>query len=88
MNAQSLRKLSAEGLVNGLDYNCSEGLDFCESCTKAKHHRSSFPGCGGTRAEETLGLVHTDVCGKLDTKSLGGAQYFVTFIDDATRLIF
>ena len=24
---------------------------------------------------------------KLDTKSLGGAQYFVTFIDDATRYI-
>ena len=32
-------------------------------------------------------MVHTDVCGKLDTKSLGGAQYLVTFIDDATRYV-
>ncbi len=42
---------------------------------------------GGTRAKEPLDLVHTDVCGKLNTKSLGGAEYFLTFIDDRIRYV-
>ena len=34
-----------------------------------------------------LSLVHSDVCGKMSTKSLGGAEYFVTFIDDKSRMV-
>ena len=29
--------------------------------------------------------VHSDVCGPLQTQSIGGAKYFFTFIDDYTR---
>ena len=29
--------------------------------------------------------MHSDVCGKVNTKSLNGSQYFLTFIDDKTR---
>jgi transposase InsO family protein len=29
--------------------------------------------------------VHTDVCGPMHTRSLGGAYYFLLFIDDFTR---
>ena len=32
-----------------------------------------------------LRLVHSDVCGPMQTQSIGGAKYFVTFIDDYTR---
>ena len=32
-----------------------------------------------------LEIVHSDVCGKLNTPSLGGAEYFLTFIDDYTH---
>ena len=34
-----------------------------------------------------MGLVHSDVCGKLNEKSLGGAEYFLTFIDDKSRYV-
>ena len=34
------------------------------------------------RANTVLNLVHSDVCGKMSTQSLGGAEYFLTFIDD------
>lgn len=30
-------------------------------------------------------LVYFDVCGPMKVKSLGGASYFVIFIDDASR---
>ena len=48
-------------------------------------HRHPFPTDGGKRSSQVLGLVHSDVCGKLNEKSLGGGQYFLTFIDDKTR---
>ena len=36
---------------------------------------------GGKRCDKVLGLVHSDVCGKIGTQSLSGAEYFLTFID-------
>jgi len=35
-----------------------------------------------------LELVHSDVCGPLETPSLGGSRYFVTFIDDFSKWTF
>ena len=37
--------------------------------------------------KELLGLVHNDLCGKINTQSLGGAEYFLAFIDDKTRYV-
>ena len=31
--------------------------------------------------------MHSDVCGKMNTQSLSGAEYFLTFIDDKTRYV-
>ncbi len=39
--------------------------DFCESCVAGKHHRSMFKTNGRKRAVDPLGLVHSDVCGKM-----------------------
>ena len=52
-----------------------------------KHHRSSFPKSGGRRATKLLEIVHSDVCERLEAKSLSGAEYFVTFIDDESRYV-
>ena len=85
LGAQGLRQLAVGNLVDGFDYNTSKHLNFCEPCTEGKHHRSPFPVGGGKLADELLDLVHSDVCGKLNAKSVGGAEYFLTFVDDKTR---
>ncbi|KAL4367551.1 hypothetical protein GQ457_05G023190 [Hibiscus cannabinus] len=36
----------------------------------------------GERASDLLGLIHSDVCGPMNTKAGGGYQYFITFTDD------
>ena len=46
-------------------------------------HRAAFHTHPPSRRKNTLDFVHTDVC-SMDVRSLGGAQYFVTFIDDFT----
>ena len=87
LGARSLQKLARDELVEGLDYDPKKEISFCESCTEGKHSRSPFPTCGGKRSEEPLGLVHSDVCGKMNAQSLSGAEYFLTFIDDKTRFV-
>ena len=69
------------------NYKLSKQKLFCEPCAQGKLHRSSFPKDGAKRAEKPLKLVHSDVCGKMNTKSLGGAEYLLTFIDDKTRYV-
>ncbi len=61
-------------------------LDLVHS-VHGKHHRTPFPVRSETRAKGVLDLVHSDVCGKLSPKSIGGAEYFVTFIDDRRRYV-
>ena len=79
--------MARDRLVDGFDYDPQQKIDFCESCVDGKHHRSRFPIGGGKRSDEILGLVHSDVCGKMSSQSLSGAKYFLTFIDDKTRYV-
>jgi len=83
LNMASLMELDA--MVDGM--NLKEMLlhNICEGCVKGKHQRTSFPKDGATRATQLLEIVHTDVCGPMKTTSHGGAQYFLTFIDDFSR---
>jgi hypothetical protein len=49
---------------------------------KANMKRTSFSKDELTKASKLLDFVHSDACGLMKTISHGGAQYFVTFIDD------
>lgn len=58
----------------------------CETCVKGKLARKPFNSIG-TRASEFLELVfHTDVCGPMSVNSMGGAKYFLIFIDDYNKM--
>lgn len=49
-------------------------------------HKAPFPvrpDC--EKANEPLDLIHSDVCGKINCKSLVGPEYFSTFVNDKTR---
>ena len=81
---QNLQRIARERLVRRFDYDLSNKIGFCETCVGGKHHRTPF-GSSTTKTTEALELVHSDVCGKMQVKSLGGAEYFLTFTDDKTR---
>ena len=62
-------------------------LESCEHCLAGKQHRVSFKRSDDAkRRKQILDLVHSDVCSTSE-RSLGGAQYFVTFIDDHSRKV-
>lgn len=57
----------------------------CESCQFAKHHRlSSLPRIN-KRVSHSFELVHSDVWGPCSVLS-NGFRYFVTFVDDFSRM--
>ena len=87
LGARNLERIAKEQLVDGFDYDAAKTPSFCEPCVDGKQCRMSFPKTGGERSEELLGVVHSDICGKIETKSLSGAEYFVTFIDDKSRVV-
>ena len=58
-------------------------LPFCEHCVTSKQHRLNF-GTSDSRSAAILELIHFDVW-QAPVKSMGGAGYFVSFIDDYSR---
>lgn len=85
LNLSDLRKLP--NCVEGVNINKNKSNMVCEYCQEGKQSRLPFPK-EGSRAKKPLELVHSDVCGPLEVKSIGGAQYFLTFVDDFTRKVY
>ena len=84
INNGTILKMIRLQAVDGLTINNSSATPFCEGCIMGKHHRLPFPREGRKRATRPGELIHTDVCGPMQTKSIGGSLYFVTFKDDFT----
>ena len=59
----------------------------CESCIFAKQHREKFPVGKSYRENNPLEIVHSDLCEPMQTTSLSGKLYFLTFIDDFKRKV-
>ena len=84
INHHDLLLLQKQHMVEGLPMLKNENFA-CEACALGKMHRAEFPSNTVRKKIDVLDLVHTDICGPLQTRSLGGAFYFLLFIDDCTR---
>ncbi len=69
-------------VMSGLNIeNDNSPPPLCHGCVLGKMHRLPFPK-GGTRASNVGDLIHSDVCGPMQTMSPGKARYYVLFKDD------
>jgi len=73
--------------VEGLP-SISPSIDLCKKCILGKMNRKRFEKDKATRASQPLQLVHSDLMGPFQIKSLKGASYVLTFIDDFSRMTF
>lgn len=80
MSEQGMKILAEKKLLPGLT---KVSLSFCEHCVTSKQHRLKF-STSNSRSKVILELVHSDVW-QAPFISLGGAKYFVSFIDDYSR---
>lgn len=87
LNYQSLSDLSKNNMVNGM--NVQEKVESpCQTCMVSKIHSIKFPKQTESKSGELLNIIHSDVCGPMNTTSIGGSKYFLTFIDDKSRKTF
>ena len=70
-----------------MSFKSDDKLSTCETCIMGKQTAKPFPKVSDSKSEDLLDLVHSDVCGPMRTKSLGGASYFITFIDDKSNWV-
>jgi transposase InsO family protein len=75
-----LRHNSVQGLPQMTDFD----IGFCNECAANKMTRSPFPE-RTSRTSGVLDLIHSDICGPMQTTTIGGNRYFITFIDDYSR---
>ena len=88
LNFQDLELLSEKKLVHGMHIeNMHEKIN-CDTCNQAKLCSLPFPQKAHRVTKAVPELVHTDVCGPMNVKSIAGNRYFVTFIDDYSRKIY
>ena len=82
----ALRQLEKEGLVSGLEIDqLSIPSETCVACVQAKQTHQPFPQEAKNRSENTGERVVSDVWGPTKVKSIGGWNYYISFIDDAKR---
>ncbi|RWR98872.1 retrovirus-related Pol polyprotein from transposon TNT 1-94-like protein, partial [Dinothrombium tinctorium] len=85
ISKDTIRHMMTNKMVDGLSYSDITKDTVCEGCAKGKMSRRPFPNTSTNRSTKTLQLVHTDVCGPMQTKTFSGKRYFLTFIDDYSR---
>lgn len=66
----------------GIDIALVNQRDLCDSCALGKQTRVSFMPKSPHHAKKLLEVIHNDVCGPMQSATLSGKRYFVTFTDD------
>lgn len=85
----NLARLQRCGMVTGISTPAEEfkatADGTCEPCILGKGHRAPFKA-STSATSRPLALVHTDLCGPLDHLSTTGCRYFITVLDDYSKL--
>jgi len=84
LGAEAVRRLSLED--NDIPSIRKVPRCVCAGCVYGKMARKPFPSVlPSSKATQPLEIVHSDIAGPIDPKSLGGALYLLMFTDDFTR---
>ena len=83
-HTKGMQRMFNFGAVRGLP-SLQYSRQPCTSCQLGKQVKTKMPKEATFHATKILQLIHSNVCGPFCTNSLGGARYFVTFIDDFSR---
>ena len=89
VNVPGIKSMVDRGVAKGINIAPSTSTDDnCVGCVLGKSLRAPIPKVewvSNSRATKLLQLVHSDVSGPIEIQSIGGARYFVSFIDDYSK---
>ena len=81
MSLKGMKLLAHSNYIPDCDFS---GFNLCQHFIYGCHARSMHKKNVSHRKEEKPALVHRDVCRSMPNASLGGAMFFMKFIDDAS----
>lgn len=84
LNFMSLNKFITQDMVTGIP-SLEMPEKICEGFLVGKQSRKSFILTMPMRSSCILEVVHSDVCGPFEEKSIGGNMYFVSFVNEFSR---
>src|SRR5260221_8179481 len=76
-----IQRMASSGIAKGMKVD-GHGTGDCSACHKGKQTRNPIPHSTQDRSSEILERVFSDLCGPMETLSIEGYQYFITFTDD------
>lgn len=87
-DTKAIKDLVKKDLVSGLKIRDCGLESICGHCLEGKMARKPFPKESEKKTRAILDLIHTDVCGPMQTESPAGKRYVMTIIDDYSRFAF
>ena len=84
LHPKSMKASQIHTIMEGIPRKPFTYLPICEGCMYGKQCRQKFP-FHTHQSNQPLEIIHSDICGPLQTYSITGNKYFITFIDDYTR---
>ena len=82
---QAIKDFEENELAIGIDIKDCGIREICECCIKGKMSRKPFPKEAQRRSKRIFDLIHTDVCGPMQTMTPGKKMYLITIINDFSR---
>lgn len=70
--------------VTGVSKLSTKQDDVCRGCALGKYAKAAYSR-SNSRVKSVLGLIHSNICRPMSTKTLSGTEYSVTFIDDHSK---
>ena len=71
-------------IVIGLPSFSTDHQSICKGCAMGKYAKAAFP-IRDNKSKGILDLIHSDICGPMSIESIGGFNYYVSFINDHSR---
>ena len=80
-----LSTIVTKGYGIGINLASVSQWEMCNGCALGKQTRVSFMKSAPHHAKHVLEVIHSDVCGPMQTPTFSGKRYFVTFIDEKSH---
>jgi len=86
LNYRSLCLLKTRNMVIG-ELNVKIPEKSCSICLVGKHSRLTFKSGLKMRVKHVLNVVHSDTRGPIKVPTYSGNRYFITFVDEYSRML-
>lgn len=86
LNFKDLIHLGKQKMVSGIP-SLTIPESVCESCLVGKQTRKPFKSQIRMRAKDCLEVVYYDICRPFEVPTLAGNRYFITLVDEFSRML-